>query len=79
MNVATSVRVTTEDQNLDWQLQATHDYAQTTLNPEPLEIETYRDKPTGTNTERSGYHDLMDPVEAGDYGVVVKLISRVAR
>ena len=80
MNVATSVRVSTEDQNLDRQLEATHDYAQKTLEAEPPEIETYRDKSTGTNTERSEYHELMEAGEAGEHdAVVVRSISRVAR
>ncbi|MFB6071132.1 MAG: recombinase family protein [Halanaeroarchaeum sp.] len=80
MGIAGYIRVSTEDQNFDRQLEATHDYAQNTLEAEPPEIETYRDKSTGTNTERSGYHDLMDAVEAGEHdAVVVKSISRVAR
>lgn len=73
MNVAAYVRVSTEDQNLDRQLEATHNYAQTALDAAPVDIETYCDKSTETNTDRSGYHDLMDAV------VVVKSISRVAR
>ena len=49
--VAVYVRVSTEDQNLDRQLEATHEYTQSTLDVEPGAIETYRDKSTGTNTE----------------------------
>lgn len=80
MSVAVYVRVSTEDQNLNRQLEATHDYAQSILDTEPTDVETYRDKSTGTNTERSGYHDLMDAVEDGEHDVVVvKSISRVAR
>lgn len=80
MNVAAYVRLSTEDQNLARQLEATNDYAQSTLDVAPVNIETYRDKSTGTNTERSGYYDLMDAVEGGDHDVVVvKSISRVAR
>jgi len=80
MTVAAYVRVSTEDQNLDRQLEATNQYATNTFNVDASAIETYRDKSTGTNTDRSGYHDLMDAVEAGAHdAVVVNSISRIAR
>jgi len=80
MTVATYARVSTAEQNLDRQLQATHDYATETLDSDLNDVTTYRDKSTGTNTSRSGYRDLMDSVEAGDVQVVVvKSVSRIAR
>jgi len=80
MPVACYVRVSTADQNLDRQLTATTDYAQDELGAGLAEIETYRDKSTGTTTDRSGYRDLMADVDAGDVdAVVVQEISRMAR
>lgn len=80
MTVAAYVRVSTADQNLDRQLERTSDYAQERLDADLGEIETYRDKSTGTNTERSGYRELMADVEAGEVDhVVVASISRVSR
>jgi DNA invertase Pin-like site-specific DNA recombinase len=74
------VRVSTADQNLERQLTGTTEYAQDELDADLAEIETYRDKSTGTNTDRSGYRELMDDVDAGDVdAVVVWEISRMAR
>lgn len=80
MTVALYARVSTEEQNLDRQLEAIHEYAQSTLDVELSETVTYRDKSTGTDTDRSGYRDLLEAVEAGEHDVVVvKSVSRVAR
>jgi DNA invertase Pin-like site-specific DNA recombinase len=80
MKVACYVRVSTAEQNLDRQLQSTSDYAMEHLGAELSTIETYRDKSTGTNTERSGYRNLMDAIEGGEVdAVVVHEISRLAR
>lgn len=80
MTVACYVRVSTEEQNLDRQLTATSDYAREQLGADLTDVETYRDKSTGTNTERGDYRRLMDDVEAGAVdAVVVKSISRIAR
>jgi len=73
-------RVSTGQQNLDRQLESTHEYAQSELGAELDEIETFRDKSTGTTTERDGYRSLMERVENGDIEtVVVHEISRMAR
>ncbi|QIO21400.1 recombinase family protein [Haloarcula sp. JP-L23] len=78
--IACYCRVSTADQNLDRQLEATHQYAQETLGAELGDIETYRDKSTGTTTEREGYRKLMGEVEQGEVeAVVVHDISRMAR
>jgi DNA invertase Pin-like site-specific DNA recombinase len=53
MEAATYVRVSTEEQSLERQLEATHDYP-SGLGADPTSIETYRDKSTGTDTERTG-------------------------
>jgi DNA invertase Pin-like site-specific DNA recombinase len=80
MAVATYVRVSTTDQNLNRQLQATHDYAVDELGVEPSAIEVYRDKSTGTDVERSGYQELISDAEDGRFdAVVVHEVSRVAR
>lgn len=79
-HVACYVRVSTADQSLDRQLTSTTEYAQDRLGADLSEIETYRDKSTGTNTERDGYRKLMSAVEDGQYvAVVVHEISRMAR
>lgn len=80
MTVAVYARVSTAEQNLDRQLQSTHEYANETLDRDLGEITTYRDKSSGTSTSRSGYRELMDSVEVGDVDVViVKSVSRIAR
>lgn len=73
-------RVSTTDQNLDRQLSSTTDYASDNLEGEPAEIDVYRDKSSGTNTQRDGYRDLIDDVEADVIDtVIVHEISRLAR
>lgn len=80
VQVAAYVRVSTADQNLDRQLEATHDYAVDELGAEPAAIEVYRDKSTGTNIERSGYQAVLEDAEAGDVdAVIVHEVSRIAR
>jgi DNA invertase Pin-like site-specific DNA recombinase len=79
MRAATYVRVSTEDQSLERQLESTHEYARD-LGADPASIETYRDKSTGTDTERSGYRELMADVDAGEFdAVVVHSVSRISR
>lgn len=80
MNVACYVRVSTADQNLERQLHSTSEYATDDLGADLGDVETYRDKSTGTNTERSGYRELVDAVDDGAVdAVVVHEISRLAR
>ena len=80
MSIAAYVRVSTAEQNLDRQLEATHEYAVEELGAEPSSIEVYRDKSTGTDVKRSGYQRLLDDVDAGQVdAVVVHEVSRVAR
>lgn len=80
MTVAVYARVSTAEQNLDRQLQSTHEYASESLDTSLGDVITFRDKSTGTNTSRSGYRNLMKSVESGDVDVViVKSVSRIAR
>lgn len=79
-SVACYCRVSTADQNLDRQLDATQKYARTTLGFDLADITVYRDKSTGTNTNRSGYREMMAEAENGDLdAVVAHEISRVCR
>jgi DNA invertase Pin-like site-specific DNA recombinase len=79
MDIACYCRVSTEDQSLDRQLEATHEYAER-LGADAGDIVTYRDKETGTDTDRSGYQQLVDDVQAGEYdAVVVNSVSRISR
>lgn len=78
--IACYCRVSTQDQNLDRQLEATQRYAQNRLDADVADIEVYRDKSTGTDTARDGYKDMMADLEAGEIdAVVVNSISRIAR
>jgi len=80
MDVANYVRVSTEDQNLERQLEATYDYAEREWDVPTGALDTYRDKSTGTDTDRSGLRDLLAAVETGEYdAVVVNSVSRVSR
>jgi len=78
--IATYHRVSTEDQSLERQRDATSTYVQDRLGADLDAIEFYEDRSTGTNTDRSGYLDLMNDVENGEVDVVVvKSVSRIAR
>jgi DNA invertase Pin-like site-specific DNA recombinase len=80
VTVACYVRVSTADQNLDRQLSSTSEYAQNELGADLADVETYRDKSTGTDTDRSGYRELMNDVEAGAVeAVVVHDTTRLSR
>lgn len=80
VKVACYCRVSTAEQNLDRQLTATSEYAQHEFGVELKDVETFRDKSTGTNTAREGYKSLMKAVESGDIdAVVVKSVSRISR
>lgn len=78
--IACYCRVSTADQDLHRQLEATQEYAFDTLGVDRSEIETYRDTSTGTDTARDGYQEMMDRVAGGGIdAVVVNSTSRIAR
>lgn len=78
MKVVRYHRVSTEQQNLTRQANATEAYV-TEEFPE-AEVRTIADADTGTDTDRDGYERLMLAVENGDVNaVVVKDMSRIAR
>lgn len=80
MTVGCYVRVSTSDQHLDRQIESVTTYARDDFGAELSDIEIYRDKSTGTNTERSGYRKLMSDIENCLIDiVVVHEISRLAR
>lgn len=80
MTIACYTRVSTADQNLDRQLTATREYAADRLGADLADLEVYRDKSTGTDTDRSGYRNLVADAESGEIdAVVVHEVSRVAR
>lgn len=80
MLTACYVRVSTEEQNLERQLQSVQSYAEEKLDTELSDLKIFRDKSTGTDTSRSGYRDMMETLEEGDIEhVVVHEISRLAR
>jgi DNA invertase Pin-like site-specific DNA recombinase len=72
------VRVSTEDQSVERQLDATTRYVDNRLDAGVDELEIYRDKSTGTDTERSGYQSMMADLEGLEV-VVVKSITRISR
>lgn len=78
--IACYCRVSTDDQSLDRQREATAGYAGQNFGAELPDIEFYTDKSTGTDTDRSGYHDLLDDLKSNDIeAVVVNSVSRLSR
>mgnify|MGYP000023548216 CR=1 FL=1 len=73
-------RVSTEDQSLDRQLTSTQEYAEREFGADLGDLRIYRDKSTGTNTDRSDYQQMMADAESGEIdAVVVHSISRICR
>jgi len=80
MATAIYARVSTEEQSLEGQKKSAWEYATDDLDVAPADIEVLEDKSTGTNTDRSGYRELMNRAEAGDLDrVIVREVSRIAR
>ncbi|MGB9953531.1 recombinase family protein [Haloarcula marismortui] len=79
-SVACYCRVSTEDQSLERQLTSTQEYAEDRLGAELGDLQIFRDKSTGTNTNRNGYQELMDTASSGEFdAVVVHSVSRICR
>jgi len=78
--IACYCRVSTEDQSLQRQLEATREYARDTWDVDHDDIRGYDDKSTGTDTDRQSYHQLLDDVQAGVVdAVVANSVSRISR
>lgn len=74
------IRVSTVDQSLDRQRESVADYAERVFGADLADMDFHRDKSTGTDTDRSGYHDLLDAVEQDKYdAVVTHSVSRLSR
>ena len=73
-------RISTDDQELQRQIEATREYALEHLDADPSELDLYQDTSTGTDIAREGYKRLMADVEADEVdAVVVKSVSRISR
>lgn len=78
--IACYLRVSTTDQSLDRQREATATYAEREFGADLADLEFYTDKSTGTDTARDGYHELLADVADGDVeAVVANSVSRVSR
>lgn len=78
--IATYCRVSTDDQHLDRQHQATADYALETFDADLADLAAFEDKSTGTNTRRDGYRAMMELVDDGEVeAIVANSVSRIAR
>lgn len=76
--IACYVRVSTEEQSLERQLQKTTEYAESHFSVDKGDIQYYRDKSTGTDVRRSGYQSMMDDIDEIDV-VIVNSVSRICR
>lgn len=73
-------RVSTGEQDLDHQEENLWEYATDDLGIDLANLDTLRDASTGTNTDRSGYREMMDRVRAGDVeSIVVREVTRLGR
>jgi DNA invertase Pin-like site-specific DNA recombinase len=73
-------RVSTADQDLDHQTENLWEHATGDLGIDPDCIDVLADESTGTNTDRSGYRELMERVRTGDVErVVVREVTRIGR
>lgn len=78
--IACYIRVSTADQSLDRQRESIADYAEREFGAGLSDLRFYRDKSTGTDTDRSGYHDMMVDVKGGEFdALVVHSVSRLSR
>lgn len=78
-NAAVYARVSTRDQELDTQRDNLLDYADN-LGLDVDADHVLADKSTGTDTDRAGYHQLMELVEDGAVdAIVVRSITRISR
>ncbi|MDL0128172.1 recombinase family protein [Halobacterium salinarum] len=70
--------MSTEDQSVDRQREAATKYVTDRLKRPLNDIVAWTDKSTGTDTERSGYQEMVNSLEELDV-VVCKSVSRISR
>lgn len=80
VETAIYARVSTEEQDVEHQEENLWEYATDELNVPPKEITVLKDKATGTNTDRSGYREMLELVRSGEVDqVVVREVTRLGR
>ncbi|WP_435125425.1 recombinase family protein [Halobaculum sp. D14] len=73
-------RVSTEEQSVQHQQENLWNYATDELGISPEDLEVLSDKATGTNTDRSGYRDLLRMVRDDEVDqVIVREVTRLGR
>lgn len=78
MRIARYHRVSTEEQSLQRQSDATDYYIDNRF--DDPEVSTFTDASTGTDTAREEYLEMMDRVDQGEFDIVlIKSISRISR
>jgi len=78
MRIARYHRVSTEEQSLQRQADATDYYIDKHF--DDSEVATFTDASTGTDTARAEYLEMMDRVVEGEFDIVlIKSISRISR
>ncbi|AQL41652.1 resolvase [Halorientalis sp. IM1011] len=79
-DTAIYARVSTEEQSLEGQKKSAWEYTTETLDVKPGNVRVLQDQSTGTDTDRSGYRELMELAKDGEIDrVVVREVSRIAR
>jgi DNA invertase Pin-like site-specific DNA recombinase len=79
-STAIYARVSTEEQSLEGQKKSAWEYTTDTLGVPKSEVIVLEDKSTGTDTDRSGYREMMSLAESAEIErVVVREVSRIAR
>lgn len=80
MKPAVYARVSTEEQDLQRQLDETTDYLLSRFDVERGDVEYYKDTGSGGDTQRKAFQELLTAVENGDHDTVVVLeLSRLSR
>lgn len=73
-------RVSTTDQDVEHQEDNLWDYATNDLGIAPENITVLKDKATGTNTDRSGYREMLELVRTGGVDqIIVREVTRLGR
>lgn len=80
VQTAIYARVSTNDQDVEHQEDNLWDYATNDLGIAPEDITVLKDKATGTNTDRSGYREMLESVRTDEVDqIVVREVTRLGR